>query len=162
MTFIIFTKSIAAELYFVDVSQILNKSKAGKQAQDFLKKKFDEENDKLKKESIALKKEESDLISKKKLVSNDEYKKSLNLLRKKNIDYQKKRRDASNNWLKKKNEARAKLIQTLNPILTKYMNENSIEMIVDKKYVLLANSKFDLTETILKILDKELKSIKLK
>ena len=162
LTFIIFTKSIAAELYFVDVSQILNKSKAGKQAQDFLKKKFDEENDKLKKESIALKKEESDLISKKKLVSNDEYKKSLNLLRKKNIDYQKKRRDASNNWLKKKNEARAKLIQTLNPILTKYMNENSIEMIVDKKYVLLANSKFDLNEKILKILDKELKSIKLK
>ena len=78
LTFIIFTKSIAAELYFVDVSQILNKSKAGKQAQDFLKKKFDEENDKLKKDSIALKKEESDLISKKKLVSNDEYKKSLN------------------------------------------------------------------------------------
>ena len=73
----------------------------------------------------------------------------------------KKRRNASNDWLKKKNEARSKLIQNLNPILTKYMNENNIEMIVDKKYVLLANSKFDLTEIILKILDKELKSIKL-
>ena len=104
---------------------------------------------------------DSDLISKKKLVSNDEYKKSLNLLREKNVNYQKKRRNASNNWLKKKNEARSKLIQNLNPILTKYMNENNIEMIVDKKYVLLANSKFDLTEIILKILDKELKSIKL-
>ena len=73
----------------------------------------------------------------------------------------KKRRNASNDWLKKKNEARSKLIQNLNPILTKYMNENNIEMIVDKKYVLLANSKFDLTEIILKILDKEVKSIKL-
>ena len=41
------------------------------------------------------------------------------------------------------------------------MNENNIEMIVDKKYVLLANSKFELTEIILKILDKEIKSIKL-
>tara|TARA_B100001029_G_C14622348_1_gene214746 strand:+ start:343 stop:471 length:129 start_codon:yes stop_codon:yes gene_type:complete len=41
------------------------------------------------------------------------------------------------------------------------MNENKIEMIVDKKYVLLANSKFDLTEQILKILNKELKSIQL-
>ena len=101
------------------------------------------------------------MISKKKLVSNDEYKKSLNLLREKNVNYQKKRRNASNDWLKKKNEARSKLIQNLNPILTKYMNENNIEMIVDKKYVLLANSKFDLTEIILKILDKEIKSIKL-
>ena len=41
------------------------------------------------------------------------------------------------------------------------MNENNIEMIVDKKNILLANSKFDLTEKILKLLDKELKSIKL-
>ena len=64
-------------------------------------------------------------------------------------------------WLNKKNEARAKLIKTLNPILQKYMNENNIEMIVDKKNILLANSKFDLTEKILKLLDKELKSIDL-
>ena len=42
------------------------------------------------------------------------------------------------------------------------MNENKIEMIVDKKNILLANSKFDLTDKILEILDKELKSIELK
>ena len=41
------------------------------------------------------------------------------------------------------------------------MKENKIEMIVDKKYILLANSDFDLTGKILKILDKELKSIQL-
>ena len=50
---LIFNKSIAADLYFVDIKQILNKSKAGREAQNFLKKKFDEENEKLKKESIA-------------------------------------------------------------------------------------------------------------
>ena len=78
------------------------------------------------------------------------------------MNYQKKRRNASNEWISKKNEARSKLIKTLNPILQKYMNENKIEMIVDKKNILLANSKFDLTDKILKILDKELKSIELK
>jgi len=155
------SKCFASDVYFVDMKLILNQSKAGKQAQDFLKKKFDEENEKLKKESSSLKKEESDLISKKKLISNEEYKKNLNKLREKNINYQKKRRNTSNNWLKKKNEARAKLVSALNPILQKYMNDNGIEMIVDKKNILLANSKFDLTQKILKILDKELKSIKL-
>ena len=154
--------SVASDVYFIDVKLILNKSKAGKQAQSFLKKKFDDENEKLKKESVVLKKEESDLISKKKLISNEEYKKKLNLLREKNLNYQKKRRNASNEWISKKNEARSKLIKTLNPILQKYMNENKIEMIVDKKNILLANSKFDLTDKILKILDKELKSIELK
>ena len=160
-SFSIFNQTVASDVYFVDIKHILNNSKAGKKAQTFLKKKFDDENEKLKKESVSLKKEESDLISKKKLISNEDYKKKLNILREKNINYQKKRRNASNEWLKKKNEARAKLIKTLNPILQKYMNENNIEMIVDKKNILLANSKFDLTEKILKLLDKELKSIEL-
>ena len=53
------------------------------------------------------------------------------------------------------------MIKTLNPILQKYMNENNIEIIVDKKNILLANSKYDLTGIILKLLDKELKSINL-
>ena len=153
--------SYSSDVYFVDIKKILNESKAGKQAQDFLKKKFESESKKFEKESIALKKEESDLISKKKLVSKEEYRKNLDTLRKKSINFQNKRRKASDDWLKKKNEARGKLIVALNPILQKYMNENKIEMIVDKKYVLLANSKFDLTEQILKILNKELKSIQL-
>tara|TARA_Y100001970_G_C13804014_1_gene636515 strand:+ start:103 stop:624 length:522 start_codon:yes stop_codon:yes gene_type:complete len=162
VTLSFFSQSLAADVYFVDIKYVLNNSKAGKKAQSFLKKKFDDENEKLKKQSVSLKKEESDLISKKKLISNEEYKKKLNLLREKNIEYQKKRRNASNDWLKKKNEARSKMIKTLNPILQKYMNENNIEIIVDKKNILIANSKFDITENILKLLDKELKSINLK
>ena len=41
------------------------------------------------------------------------------------------------------------------------MKENNVEIIVDKKYILLANSDFEITDKILKILDKELKSINL-
>ena len=153
--------SFASDVYFVDIKKILNESKAGKQAQDFLKKKFESENKKFEKESVSLKKEESALISKKKLVSKEEYKKNLDNLRARSIKYQNKRRKASDEWMKKKNEARAKLIGALNPILQKYMKENNVEVVVDKKYILLANSNFDLTEKILKILDKELKSIQL-
>ena len=64
-------------------------------------------------------------------------------------------------WIKKKNEARAKLISALNPILQNYMTENKIEMIVDKKHVLLANSNLEITDKILEILNKEVKSINL-
>ena len=153
--------SFSKEIYFVDLKKILNESKAGKKAQDFLKKKFENENKKFKKEGADIRKEETDLIAKKKIISPEEYKKSLNSLREKSVDYQKKRRQASNDWVKKKNEARAKLLEVLNPIMQKYMKENNVELIIDKKYILLANSNFDLTDTILKILDKELKSINL-
>ena len=153
---------LAADIYFIDMKKILNESKAGKSAQNFLKKKFDSESKKFEKEASVLKKQETDLIAKKKLVSPEEYKKTLSDLRKKSLDYQKRKRKSQNEWVQKKNEARTKLISATNPILKKYMSENKIEMVVDKKYILLANSNFELTGKILKILDKEVKSINLK
>ena len=153
--------SFSKEIYFVDLKKVLNESKAGKKAQDFLKKKFENENKQFEKEGSAIRKEESDLIAKKKIISPEEYKKSLDSLRNKSADYQKRRRKASNDWVNKKNEARAKLLEALNPIMQKYMKENNVEIIIDKKYILLANSNFEITDTILKILDKELKSINL-
>ena len=153
--------SFTKEVYFIDLKKVLNESKAGKKAQDFLKKKFESENKKFEKQGIAIRKEETDLIAKKKIISAEEYKKNLNSLREKSANYQKKRREASNEWVNKKNQARGKLLEALNPIMQKYMKENNVEIIVDKKYILLANSNFDLTDEILKILDKELKSINL-
>ena len=157
----VFNITSAKEIHFIDMRKVLNESNAGKAAQDFLKKKFENENKKFEKEGAAIKKEESDLIAKKKIISPEEYKKNLNTLRAKSVSYQNKRRQASNQWVNKKNEARAKLLKALNPILQKYMKDNNIDMIVDKKYILLANSNFDLTDKILSILDKELASINL-
>ena len=54
-----------------------------------------------------------------------------------------------------KNDIRNQLLKTLNPILTKYMSDNNIQIILDKKYVVMANSKTDLTNEILKILDSQ-------
>ena len=85
----------------------------------------------------------------------------MSALRKKNADFQKRRRTASSDFIKKKNNARNELLKVLNPILKKYMDENNVMMIFNEKNVILANSKRDLTNTIIDLLNKELKSIKL-
>ena len=86
----------------------------------------------------------------------------MNDLRAKNINYQKRKREINNELLKNKNDARNQLMQALNPILTKYMSENNIQIILEKKYVIMANSKVDLTNEILKLLDNKIKSLNLK
>ena len=153
--------SFSEEVYFVNMQTILNKSKAGSGAQEKLKKDFASQNKKFKNESNSLKKEETELITQKKSLSPEEYKKKVSALRKKNIDFQQRRRKASNDFVTKKNNARNQLLQALNPVLQKYMSDNNIMMIVNEKNVILANSKKDLTKTIIDLLDKELKSIKL-
>ena len=88
LTFLIFSLSVSnishsSEIYFINMKQILNKSVAGKSAQDFLKKKLKEENKKFDKEQSSIKKQETELIAQKKVISPEEYKKKLNILRKK-------------------------------------------------------------------------------
>ncbi len=166
LTFLIFSFSVSnyshsSEIYFINMKQILNKSVAGKSAQDFLKKKLKEENKKFDKEQSSIKKQETELIAQKKVISPEEYKKKLNVLRKKNIDHQKSRQRVANEIFQKKEKARSELYKALNPILQKYMSENNIDIIIDKKNVVVAKTEIDLTDKILKLLDKDLKSINL-
>ena len=155
------TNAISEQIYIIDMKKLLNESKAGKKAQETLKKKLNDGNKKFEKEGSSLKKEEQDLIAKKKLVSPEEYKKNINDLRKKNIDYQKRRQKAANDIFRQKEKARAELYKALNPILQKYMSENNIKMIIKKNSIVVATTEIDLTDKILKVLDQQLKSINL-
>jgi len=154
--------SFAEETYFINMSKLLNQSKAGKEAQDFLKKKIITGDKKFKEEGELLKKEEIDLIAKKKTLSTDEYKKILNQLREKNIKFQRKRASFTTEITTQRVEARSRLLKTLDSILTKYMSENNVQIIIYRKYIVVAQSKLDLTDKILEILNKELKSLNLK
>ena len=154
--------SFAEETYFIDMSRLLNQSKAGKEAQDFLKKKIIAGDKKFKNEGESLKKEEIDLIARKKTLSADEYKKILNQLRERNIKFQRKRTNFTTEIARQRADARSRLLKALDPILTNYMSENNIQIIIYRKYIVLAQSKLDLTEKILEILNKELKSLNLK
>ena len=154
--------SFAEETYFINMNELLNQSKAGKEAQDFLKKKIITGDKKLKEEGKLLKKEEIDLIAKKKTLSADEYKKKLNQLREKNIEFQRKRTNFTRIIATQRADARNRLLKALDPILTKYMSDNNVQIIIYRKYIVVAQSKLDLTDKILEILNKELKSLNLK
>ena len=97
-----FSWSHSEGLYFVNMQQVLNNSKAGSTAQESLKKEFASQDKKFKKESASLKKQETELIAQKKSLSAEEYKKKVSALRKKNIDFQTRRRKASNDFIKKR------------------------------------------------------------
>ena len=52
-------------------------------------------------------------------------------------------------------------MKALNPIISDYMKEKKIRMVIDKKSVLLADERLDITKEIIEILNQKLKSIKL-
>jgi len=146
----------------MDLAYVLNNSKAGKGAQDYLKKATADNIKKFTDMEKGLKKEESDLLSKKTVLSKEEYTKKSDALRKKVIDYQSERRTALDKIVNQRKDAREKLIKTIEPILDTYIKENNISMVLDKKNVLGGSNDHDITKIIIEILDKQLPSLDLK
>ena len=157
-----FSTKIFAELpYFIDVSKVLNSSIAGAGAQKALKTKFENDSSKFKKLETEIRKEETQLISQKKLISADEYKNKIDTLRKKVSNLQKGKQKSLKDLAKSRNDAKDKLLKTINPILKKYMVDKKIRIILDKKSVMLGDAGLEITDQIIEILNKELKSLKI-
>ena len=157
------TNTFAEEkIVVMDLTYVLNKSKAGEGAQKFLKKSYDSNIKKFTEIEKGLKKEENDLLAKKNILSKEEYGKKMNLLRKRNIDYQTERRTAIDKITMHRAKARETLLKKLKPILESYIEENSVSLLIDKKYILGGGTTSDITKVIVEKLNKDLPSLNLK
>ena len=146
--------------HYLDFKFILNQSDAGKENSKLFKKLEDGFKSINKKEKSILEQEKK-LIQQKKVLSADEYKNKVSELRKKVSALKKERNDIMQSVAKQRNDARNILLKKLNPIVKNYMKEKKIRIVLDKKSILLADEKLDITKEIMEKLNKELKSINL-
>ena len=147
---------------YLDFKYILNESSAGKKAQLELKKELEDGFKNLTNKEKSIQEEEKKIIQQKKLISAEEYKKKVTELRKKVTSLQKQRDTLLDSVSKQRAKARAELLKNLNPIIKEYMKEKNIRMVLDKKGILLADEKLNITKDITDLLNKKLKSIQLK
>ena len=156
-----FQTKLFSEIRYVDFKYVLNESKAGKEAQIYLKKKLDNGIKNLKKKEKSIQDEEKKIIQQKKLISAEEYKKKVKALREKVSSLQTQRKNLVETVAKQRSKARSELLKALNPIIKDYMKENTIRLVLEKKSILLADEKLNITKEITDLLNKKLKSIKL-
>ena len=162
--FIIFCSSSSYSeslIVFLDMDKIMLQSKAGKSITIQLEKLHKKNIDTFKKKEEELKNKESSIVSQKNVLTKEEFEKKINLLRKEANEYRIKRRDLINSLTKKRVDAQNKLIKSINPILADYSKKNSISMIIQKKNIIIGKSELEITDDILEILDKSLKTIDL-
>ena len=156
------TSNLYADLpYILNFKYILNNSEAGKKAQNFLKKKLEDGLKNIRVKESKIQDEEKKIIQQKKVISSEEYKKKVKELRTKVSSLQKERSNLLESVSKQRSFARSELLKNLNPILKEYMKKKNIRMVLDNKNILLADENLNITEDIIKILNKKLKSIKL-
>jgi len=150
-----------AKVVYVNMNRILTESKVGIMVEKELTRIHKGNLDKFKKSEETLKKDEIELISKRNIMGGDEFNEKLNALRSKAAEYQKQRREKFEIINDKRNKATDEVMQTLQPLLSKYAEKNQISFIIDQKSIIVGKNEFDVTKDIIEELDKVLPSIKI-
>ena len=158
ITFFLHNISYAkASMSYVDIDFIVNQSIAGKNLSKRIKKEVDNYNLKLDKIKKELKDKEVKILAQKKLINEEEFKKKINELRNELMKHKEEQNTFIQNINKKKITEFKKLFEKINPILTKYATDNSIDVIINKTSVVLGKKELDITKNVLKIVDQEIK-----
>ena len=151
---------LAEKIVYLNIEKIMKTSKAGKSIIDKINETNEDNLKQFKKIEEDLKSNEQDLIAKKNILSEEEFKKKFDLLKKKINDYKILRQNSIQDITTKRRNASSEFFKKINPILGKYATENNISFILQKKNIIMGKTELDITDDVLKIIDKEVSKIK--
>ena len=150
----------AEKIVYIDMDKIMQISKAGKDAISKINNQKKKDVSKFQKIEKELKSREDDLITKKNVISAEEFNKKLENLSKEINNYRTLRQEAIDLSTKSRLNASADFAEKIKPILADYASENNIDMIIQKKNIIMGKTDLDITDEILKIVDKKINKLK--
>ena len=143
------------QIAFIDIDLIMNQSEFGKRSYKKIDDDFIRENEKLLKIEKNLVSKEQEILKQKNVLSEEQLNKKIGDLKKEFNDFQRKKRSMNEKFNKMRLDKTNQMVQSLNNILSKYVDENDISLIIQKKFIVIAKSGLDITSEILKIFNKE-------
>ncbi len=146
--------SFAKELAIVDIQFLLKNSKEGKSLQKELNDLNEKNLKNFKKKENEFKKKETNIASKKNVLSESDFKKEVETFRNEVDKYNSEKKKKISEFNKNRNNKIAKLLEKINSSLVDYANEHNISTTIDKKYIIITKNENDITDKILKVLDK--------
>ena len=105
--------------------------------------------------------QEKKIISQKNILDEKKFNSEVKKLTARISDFNNKKKLFNDSLNKKKIEGRKQILDILNLILKDYALKNSISLILQKNNILLGENKINITEDIMKLLNKKIKKISL-
>jgi Skp family chaperone for outer membrane proteins len=149
------------KIVFVDMDRLVSVSKPGSsifnQLNDINSKNYNF----LKKEEKKFKEKEKKLLAQKNIISEADFKNKVNELKSEIDEYNQNRNKIIEKFNKLKVENTNNLLKLINPILTKYLLDKKISIILQKKDLVVGKTELDITDEIIKIINNEIKEFKI-
>ena len=147
-------------LAYLDVQFIIDNSNLGKFYKTEIKKIQDSYKPDLIAKQKKIKKKEDELNNQKNLLNQDELTNKINEIKKLISEYQKFNNEVSKEISIKKKKFSNEILVILNPLLTEYVDNKNINLVIEKKNVLVGVKSLDITNDILKTFNDKTKKMK--
>ena len=138
-----------SNIVYVDIDFLIKNSNIGKSSLDKLETINKKNIKKLTDREAELKKNESDLKNKQNIISKDQFNEEVNLLKEKIKLYNSEKDKMVNDFNKIKVEEINILMNKFNSVIQAFMNQNSIDVVLDKKNIFIGKVSSDITKIIL-------------
>ena len=142
-----------AEIVYIDINFILNFSEVGKNLNTYIEKINKQNSLKYEQIETELIKKEKSLIAQQNIVDKNEFQKKLKILSSEVQKYRSDRKIALDKLNNIKINKTKEILSALNPIITKYVETNSISIVIPKKNIVVGRKNLDITNQIIKLLN---------
>ena len=159
ITLLNFSQLFASEkVTFLDLDAVLNNSQKGKVIVDKLNDFKNLNSNYFETKSKEIKKKEQELINKKNILSEEEFEKNFVVLKKEIEEFNKENKDNLLKYEKLKKKELDNFINKITPLIEDYTVKNSISLVLNQKNIFIGNNKYDITDDIIKLINKEFKN----
>jgi len=145
------------DIVFIDMNYVLSNSTQGKLILNELEKKNKSNLSALESREKLLKELENDINKQKNIISEEELKKKIDNLKNKITLFKKEKKKLVNEFNNLKNSEIEKLMKQINPLVSNYVKKNSINIVLDKKNVIIGKKNYDITFEILELVNANIK-----
>ena len=139
-----------SNIVYVDIDFLIKNSNIGKSSLDKLETINKKNIKKLRDREIELKKNESDLKNKQNIISKEQFNEEVNALKDKIKLFNSEKDKMVNDFNKIKVEEINNVMIKFNSVIQAYMDQNSIDLVLDKKNIFIGKVSSDITKIILK------------
>jgi outer membrane protein len=147
----------ANEVVYIDMSYILSNSNHGKSILDELEKKNKNNIKELELKEKIIKDLEKKISNQRNILSKNEFEKKINDLKTKVKVFRNDKDKLVKEFNNLKNNEIKNFMKNVEPLVSEYIKTNSINIVLDKKNVIIGKKDLDITYEILEVVNKNIK-----
>ena len=145
---------------FININYIVNNSEAGKALEEIIENKSKQITSELNNLGKKIENKKDKIVSQKNILKKEEYEKLVRTYENEVKKFNNIRLKKNEDFNKFRINSQKKIIEALNPLITAFLEKESVQILFQKEQIIFGDKELDITEEILKIFNNKHKKIK--